>query len=84
MRYKYVEELYPEWFQHGNDGDLVIAYNVAGESEIQKGKPLSQEDIEKLIKEHDRTVNRLCEVACAWSNSDDEAFTKFWYGEPRT
>lgn len=75
MKYKYVEEEYPNWFVNG---DLILAFNNKREKDISI-KGLTKEEVDALIAEHNLVVEKLCEIACAWAESDHEAFTKYWY-----
>lgn len=80
MRQKYVEERYPSWFTTGTYPDgrksLLLAHNTDRETEVA----VIPEDADKIMKEHDLLLDKLCEIAVAWAESDNESFTKFWYG----
>jgi hypothetical protein len=71
MRYKYIEEEYPHWFTVNDE--TVIAHNTDREDFV----PVIDE---RAIKEHSLVVEKLCEIACAWAESDHDAFANYWYG----
>lgn len=78
MREKYVFETYPMWFENGG---LILAFDTKREKDIDIRTPLTKADIEAIINEHDLVVKKLADMACAWAESDHDAFTKYWYPE---
>lgn len=76
MRHKYVEEKYPKWFING---DLICAFNTKREFDVSIRTRMSESELVNLVEEHNMTVEKLCEIACAWADSDHKAFTDFWY-----
>lgn len=80
MRYKYVEELYPT--PHVFAGSLVTGFNTnTREKEYLIEDTTKEQIIELMANEHKLVLEKLSETACAWSDQDHEAFTKFWYGD---
>lgn len=74
MRWKYVEEAFPRFFRSG--GEIYIGFNSNREDSVEE---TSKALFNFLDKEHNLVIDRLCEMACAWDESDHEAFEKFWY-----
>lgn len=70
MRYKYIEERYPRWY---NLGDTVMAYSTP--REFSDGTVLN----EKFIREHNDTVEKLCEAVCMLFDLDEEKASEWWY-----
>ena len=77
MKDKYIEHDFPRYFVFGahSNGNVDIA--DADDSTLAT---VSRVHAEKLITDRDRIVNKLCEMARAFESTDNEAFTKFWYG----
>lgn len=78
MRDKYVEHDFPRYFEFGQhaDGRVDIA-TVRGDVVAT----VSRDDTDRLIRQRNELVQRLCDMARAFDAAAPEAFDKFWYGK---
>jgi len=77
MRDKYIYEEYQYWFIFGENKKRGTVDISNGEGDVATDIP--KDEAIKLIKEHDRIVDKLVDVALEWSESDNKAFTDYWY-----
>lgn len=77
MREKYIEELYPRYFEFGTYSDGRVEVASAHNDMVAT---VSKEHAANLIADRDAVVQKLCDTAIAFSKAAPEEFNKFWYG----
>lgn len=77
MRYKYVEERFHRYFEHGvhPDGKIDVS-DINGTIAT-----VTPDEARKLIADRDAAVNMLCNLAVKLDEVAPEEFSKLWYGE---
>ncbi len=76
MKHKYVESLYPTWIEFGIGPNGVI--DIATEK-CDVATSIDKEQAERLMREHNRCIVALCELADAFDKTAPEAFKEYWY-----
>ena len=76
MREKYIEEMFPRYFEFGmNQTGLVDVSS----SKLDPVVTVTREQAKVLIDDRDKIVDRLVKVCQAFDNVNPEAFKSVWY-----
>lgn len=76
MKYKYIEEQFPRYFIFGeyNCGNVDV-FNGTEDIAIN----VTRENADRIIRDRDKIVDFLCELANVFELADAEDFKSFWY-----
>lgn len=77
MKYKYVEERYPRYYEFGVHPDNINVDIASSKNDIVAS--VTKEHAKNLIVDRDEVVEMLCAMACEFARVAPEAFEKFWY-----
>ena len=77
MREKYIEEVFPRYFEFGKHADGRVDIATCKNDTVAT---VSREHATNLIADRDALVQKLCDMALAFDKAAPEVFTQFWYG----